>query len=73
MNFGFQNPFMNNSLLLQDREDTTTKILARVISFLPAIKESHKESKETAKMKVEKKTPLFYTESIFKAKEYDPL
>lgn len=62
---------MNNGLLLRDREDTTTKALARIISMQPIIKKNYTQKEETSKMKAEKKIPLFYTAPIFKPKKHD--
>jgi hypothetical protein len=64
---------MNNSAPLQKLEDITIRALAPVIPLKSVPIENNKLKRKVSKVKLEKRTPLFYDKPIYKSKKYDLL
>ena len=64
---------MNNSAPLQKLEDITVRFLAPVIPIKSVPIENNKKKRKVSKVKLEKRTPLFYDKPIYKSKKYDLL
>jgi len=64
---------MNKSAPLQKLEDITIRALAPVIPMKSVPIENDKLKRKVSKVKLEKRTPLFYDKPIYKSKKYDLL
>ena len=62
---------MKESLLLRNFDNSINSTPAQVIPLWSVIKESASQRKETPRLKVVKKIPLFYNEPVFKSKKHD--
>jgi len=64
---------MNNGAPFQSLKDITIRPLAPVIPMKSVPSENDKLKRKVSKVKLERKTPLFYDKPIYKSKKYDLL
>jgi len=64
---------MNNGAPLQNLEEIIVRPLAPVIPMMSVPNENDKHGRKVSKVKLEKRTPLFYDKPIYKSKKFDLL